>query len=57
MNKKFVEEYRGFSIYRMGNGLEIYDKNGNYVKREDCLLVNAARIKIDKIIANNRKWQ
>ncbi len=55
MNKKFVEEYRGFSIYRMGNGLEIYDKNGNYVKREDCLLVNAARIKIDKIIANNRK--
>lgn len=52
--KKFIEEYRGFTIYRMEDALNIYDKNGCYVKRVESLIVNAARIKIDEIINRNR---
>lgn len=52
--KKFVEEYRRFTIYRMGDALNIYDKNVCYVKRVESLIVRAAKIKIDKIINRNR---
>lgn len=52
--KKYVEEYRGYTIRRMGNALNIYDKNGCYIKRLDTLIIRAAKIKIDEIISNNR---
>lgn len=53
--KKFVEEYRGFTIYRMGDALNIYDKNGCYVKRVESLIVHVAKVKIDEIINRNRR--
>lgn len=52
--KKYVEEYRGFTIRKMGYALNIYDKNGCYVKRVESLIVRAAKIKIDEIINRNR---
>lgn len=52
--KEYVEEYRGFTIRRMGDALNIYDKNGCYVKRVETLIVRAAEIKIDEIINRNR---
>jgi len=51
---KFVEEYRGYKIYRAGDALNIYDKNGCYVKRVDTLIIRSAKIKIDEIIKNNK---
>ena len=52
--KEYVEEYRGYTIRRMGDALNIYDKNGCYVKRLDTLIIRAAKIKIDEIIAMNK---
>lgn len=31
--KEYVEEYRGFTLRREGDGINIYDKNGCYVKK------------------------
>lgn len=52
--KEYVEEYRGYTIRRMGDSLNIYDKNGCYVKRVDSLIIRTAKIRIDEIIARNR---
>lgn len=52
--KEYVEEYRGYTIRRMGDALNIYDKNGCYVKRVDSLIIHVAKIKIDEIVARNR---
>lgn len=52
--KEYVEEYRGFTIRRMGDTLNIYDKNGCYVKRVESHIVSTARVKIDEIINRNR---
>lgn len=52
--KEYVEEYRGYTIRRMGNTINIYDKNGCYVKKVDDPIILAAKIKIDGIIARSR---
>lgn len=52
--KEYVEEYRGYTIRRMVDALNIYDKNGCYVKRVESLNIRSAKIKIDEIIARNR---
>lgn len=52
--EEYVEEYRGYTIRRMGNALNIYDKNGCYVKRVDNLIIRVAKIEIDKIIKRNK---
>lgn len=51
----FVEEHRGYKIYRAGDALEIYDKNGVYVKRVESLIVRYAKFKIDEVIAKDRR--
>ena len=48
--KEYVEEYRGYTIRRMGDAINIYDKNGCYVKRVDTLVISAAKRKVDEII-------
>ena len=52
--KEYVEEYRGYTIRRMGDALNIYDKNGCYVKRLDTLIIRAAKINIDEIITTKK---
>lgn len=52
--KTYVEEYRGFVMRRMGDALNIYDKNGCYVKRVDSLIIRVAKIEIDKIINRSK---
>ena len=55
--KKYVEEYQGYTIRRMGNALNIYDKNGCYIKRVDSLIIRVAKIEIDKIIKRNGNYK
>lgn len=52
--KEYVEQYRGYTIKRIGDYLNIYDKNGCYVKRVDSLIIRTAKIKIDEIISRHR---
>ena len=52
--KEYVEEYRGYTIRRMNDTIDIYDKNGCYVKRVDTPIIRAAKIKIDEIIVRSR---
>lgn len=54
--QKYVEKYRGFMIHRIGDRINIYDKNGCYVKRVESRKIYAAKIKIDEIINRNRKY-
>lgn len=51
MNRKYVGEYRGFSIYKSSCELDIYNKNGRHVGTEHSLQISAARHKIDKILS------
>jgi len=52
--EEYVEEYRGYTIKRTRDALNIYDKNGNYVKMVDSLIIKTAKIKIDEIISRCR---
>lgn len=49
-NMQFVENYRGYEIYRAGHALNIYDENGSYVERIDTLIIRKAELRIDEII-------
>ncbi len=53
--QKYIEKYRGFTIQRIGDRINIYDKNGFYVKMVESRKIYAAKITIDEIINQNRK--
>ena len=49
-NEEYSEDYKGFTIRRMGNGLTIYDSNGCYVERMQTLIIHVAQARIDEIL-------
>jgi hypothetical protein len=46
--------YRDFKIKQYGDTLRIFDKYDNYVKTLEIVNWNAAKRKVDSIIANNK---
>jgi len=53
--KEFVREYKGYDVWWMGDALNIYDKNGEFVKRVNSLVIRVAERAIDEIIERGVK--
>lgn len=55
MAKEYSEQYRGFTIKRKSDVIEIYDKREQYVTRVEARNIHTAKYKIDEIIVNSNK--
>ena len=55
MAKEYSERYRGFTIKRKSDVIEIYDKRELYVTRVEARNIHAAKYKIDEIITNSNR--
>lgn len=55
MAKEYSEKYRGFTIKRKSDVIEIYDKREQYVTRIEARNIHAAKYKIDEIIMNSSR--
>jgi len=53
--KRYEEEYRGYFIQRTKDNLYIYDNNRFLVKRIEDTNIHYAKIKIDELIAKNKR--
>lgn len=53
--KRYEEEYRGYFIQRTKDNLYIYDNNRFLVKRIEDTNIYYAKIKIDELIAKNKR--
>lgn len=51
----YEENYNGYLIKRVGNGLQLYDPNCNYIKRIDTLAISYAKIIIDNLIKDSTR--
>lgn len=55
MAKEYSERYRGFTIKRKSDVIEIYDKCEQYVTMVEVCNIHAAKHKIDEIIVNSNR--